>query len=81
MLMMFQLTLSDIGDQLWAKLRERAKAHGQTPEAEAKAILTQALVSDRADRWAKVNAIRDRLAASGRTFSDSTELIAEDRSR
>ena len=34
-----------------------------------------------ADPWAAVNAFRERLAASGRTFGDSTELIREDRDR
>jgi hypothetical protein len=33
------------------------------------------------DRWAAINAFRDRLAASGRVFTDSTELIREDRER
>ncbi len=34
-----------------------------------------------ADPWAAIDAFRERLAASGRTFSDSTELIREDRDR
>ncbi len=33
------------------------------------------------DPWARADAIRQRLAASGRTFSDSAELIREDRDR
>jgi hypothetical protein len=31
--------------------------------------------------WARVNEFRGRLAASGRVFSDSTDLIREDRER
>jgi len=31
--------------------------------------------------WDEVNAFRDRLAASGRNFGDSAELIHEDRDR
>jgi hypothetical protein len=34
-----------------------------------------------AGSWAAINAFRKRLAASGRVFSDSTELIREDRDR
>ncbi len=34
-----------------------------------------------ADPWAAINAFRERLAASGRVFTDSTELIREDRER
>ena len=78
---MSQLILNDVDDRLWIKLREQAAAHGHTPEAEAKAILARALVKEEPDPWAAVDAIRERLAASGRTFSDSAELIAEDRLR
>jgi hypothetical protein len=31
--------------------------------------------------WRQVNAIRDSLAAAGKVFGDSTELIREDRNR
>ena len=34
-----------------------------------------------ADPWAAINAIRERLAASGIKFTDSVELIREDRDR
>ena len=34
-----------------------------------------------ADPWAAINAFRERLAASGRVFTDSVELIREDRDR
>jgi hypothetical protein len=34
-----------------------------------------------ADPWAAINAFRERLAASGRVFTDSTELIRKDRDR
>jgi hypothetical protein len=29
--------------------------------------------------WQRIDAIREQLASSGRTFSDSTELVREDR--
>lgn len=62
-------------------LQEQASAHGRTPEAEAKAILGDALAPSGQGAWARVNAIRQGLAASGRSFSDSTELLREDRDR
>lgn len=34
-----------------------------------------------ADPWAAVNALRQRLAATGRVFTDSAELVREDRDR
>jgi len=33
------------------------------------------------DPWAAINTFRERLAASGRVFTDSVELIREDRDR
>lgn len=78
---MSQLTLRDIDESLMSKLRQRTAAHGQTIEAEAKTILAQMLSAPDDDVWAKVDAIHDRLAASGRTFSDSAELLREDRDR
>ena len=38
---MSQLTLNDIDDSVWTKLRDRAATNGLTPEAEAKAILSE----------------------------------------
>jgi plasmid stability protein len=64
-----------------SRLRERAVLHGRSPEEEAKEILREALRPAAADVWAGVNALRERLAASGRSFSDSAELLREDRDR
>lgn len=78
---MSELTLQNLDEALWQGLRERAAAHGQTPEAEAKNILAEALAKSEPDPWAAVDAIRERFAASGRAFSDSAELLREDRDR
>ena len=78
---MTQPTLNDVDDRVWTRLREQAATRSLTPEAEAKASLSQALVKQESNPWAAVDAIRERLAASGRSFGDSAELIAEDRSR
>lgn len=78
---MSQLTIPDIDESLMSRLKQRAAAHGQTIEAEAKTILAQMLGKSEDDVWAKVDAIHARLAASGRTFSDSAELLREDRDR
>ncbi|HJT76402.1 MAG TPA: Arc family DNA-binding protein [Gemmataceae bacterium] len=64
-----------------ARLRERANAHGRSVEAEARTILQGALAEPGSDPWAVVNALREELARSGKTFPDSTELIREDRQR
>ena len=78
---MQQLIIPDIDDRTLERLRQRAAAHDQPVEVEAKAILAEALQTGSADPWAAVNAMREELARSGREFPDSTPLIREDRDR
>lgn len=77
---MSQLLLTDLEDATISTLEERAARHGRTPQDEAKAILAEAL-TPKAKALAGVDAIYNRLAASGRVFSDSVELLREDRER
>jgi plasmid stability protein len=74
------IVLDSLDEELLARLRERASTHGRTPEAEAAAILRETLRTP-AGAWADVNALHDRLAASGRTFADSAGQLREDRER
>ena len=78
---MAHLLIPDVDEATLARLRDRAARHGRTVETEAKAILSEAVPPAPAPEWAAVNALRDQLAASGRTFPDSTDLIREDRDR
>ena len=78
---MAELVLTDVDDDVFHRLRDLATRHGRTPEREAEAILVEALCSIQSDPWAAVDAIYHRLADSGRTFSDSAELLREDRDR
>lgn len=78
---MSELVLDGLDDTILDDLRDRAARHGRTIPEEAKAILTEALAPKRPDSWASVDAIYGRLAASGKTFTDSTELLREDRDR
>lgn len=75
------ILIPDVAESTFSRLQERALAHGRTPEAEAKALLEGLLQEPPAPIWDWVNAFRSRLAASGRSFSDSTELLREDRDR
>ena len=77
---MSALVIPDLDDATLARLRERATSHGRSAEEEAREILAAALEGP-PDPWARINAFRERLLASGRTFSDSTELLREDRDR
>lgn len=78
---MSQLTISDLDEVLLEELRRQAADHNRTLEAEAGAILASVLQHSRLDPWEQVDAIRDRLAARGRCFSDSAELVRLDRDR
>lgn len=83
---MASIVIPNVAESTLNKLREQAAVHGRTPEAEAKAILEgqlQAVQSQTqaAPIWAQVNAFRRKMAASGRLFGDSAELLREDRDR
>jgi plasmid stability protein len=75
------ILIPDIKDTVLTRLRQRAVANGRSPEEEAKAILRDVLQAPAADAWAEVNALRERLAATGRSFGDSAEQLREDRER
>ena len=57
------------------------RAQGRTPTEEAKVNLAEARCRNPSDAWAPVDWIYDRLAGSGRSFSDSADLLREDRDR
>ena len=75
------ILIPDFEDSTLIRLRERSAAHGRSPEAEAKVMLEGLLQAPTAPIWDRVNAFRHGLAASGRPFGDSTELLREDRDR
>lgn len=78
---MAELILTNVENDVLDELQTRARQHGRTPAEEAKALLLEALQEKGPQAWAPVDAIYDRLAASGRAFSDSAELLREDRDR
>ena len=76
-----EIAVHDLDPEVFASLRDQAVVHGRTLEAEIKTILTEATHPRAAEAWSEVDAIRQRLASSGRSFSDSAELVREDRER
>jgi plasmid stability protein len=78
---MADLLVSGVDAGVLERLARLAHSHGRTPAAEAKEILTLAVGPASSQSWAAVDAIRTRLAANGKPFSDSTELLREDRER
>jgi antitoxin FitA len=78
---MAEIILTGVSESVYHRLQERATLHQRTPEKEAKAILSGVLRGNGQDVWAQVDAIYEHLASAGRTFSDSAELLREDRDR
>jgi plasmid stability protein len=77
---MAQVLVRDLDADVVERLKERARRHRRSLQKEAKAIL-----EDAASRYtmeeAREAADRIRRRLAGRTFSDSVELIREDRER
>jgi plasmid stability protein len=76
------LLVRDLKPETVACLEQRALRKGVSLQAEVQALLDAEAERERAAErafWAEVYAFRDSLKAPGRTFSDSGELIREDR--
>lgn len=83
---MNQLIIENLDPKLTEKLLRLARQHDRTVEAEVKAILEAATEAEAvkqqaiaAQSWEKIEGARAKYA--GRTFSDSVELLREDRTR
>ena len=76
---MAQVLIRDLSPKLVDRLKDRAREHGRSLEAELRSILETAGGADLADARALAARIRRRL--SGRRHSDSAALVAEDRRR
>lgn len=78
---MAQVLVRNLQDKVVARLKKRAKTRGRSLQAEVKTILEEAAKEEFADFWKEAERIRERLKRSGKKFSDSAELIREDRDR
>ena len=78
--MMAELVLNDVDDAVLHDLRERATRHNEVCRR-GQGDLGGSDARPTARRLARVNAIYQHLAASGRPFSDSADLLREDRDR
>jgi len=76
---MAQIIVRNLDDAVVKRLKARAKANGRSLEAEVRLILEQSSKVDMATARQHVMEIRKKLA--GRKFTDSVELIREDRDR
>lgn len=76
---MAQVLIRDLDSKLVGRLKDQARTHGRSLEAELRGILEAAASLDPTDARALAARIRRRL--SGRTHSDSAALLAADRRR
>ncbi|MFH1739891.1 MAG: Arc family DNA-binding protein [bacterium] len=74
-----QVLVRDLDKETIERLKERARSHGRSLQAELKHILEAAARPCMKDFRAAVARIQKRFA--GRVFSDSTDLIRQDRER
>lgn len=74
---MAQVLIRDLENTVVDKLKERAKSRGRSLEAELRLILEQAAQDTRQQGLAELKQVRALFA--GRTFSDSAEMLREDR--
>lgn len=77
---MAQVLVRQLDKKVVVRLKKRAKEHGRSLQSEVKTILEEA-VPDYEAAWKRIEGFRKRLGKSGRTFSDSTDFIREDRDR
>jgi antitoxin FitA len=78
---MAQVLVRNLEDKVVARLKKRAKTRGRSLQAEVKTILEEAAQEESGDFWKEADRIRERLKRSGKQFSDSADLIREDRDR
>jgi antitoxin FitA len=77
---MAQILVRDLDDALVARLKERAKLNRRSLQSEVKAILEEmAPMATKVEALAIVDKWQRYWEEKGKTFSDSAELIREDR--
>ena len=71
----------DLDKKTVNNLKKRAETGNRSLQAELKAILEEAAAQDWQRTWAAADRIFEELRLTGRKFSDTTELLREDRNR
>jgi plasmid stability protein len=78
---MAQVLVRNLDAKTLDSLKRRAKRNNRSLQQELKTILEEASGLVVVDRFARADAIYERLKRSGKRFSDSAALIRRDRSR
>jgi plasmid stability protein len=78
---MARVLIRNLDERTVNKLKARAARNRRSLQAELQVIVERAAEVDIVDGRAAAARIRRKLELSGRKFSDTTELLAEDRRR
>ena len=78
---MAQLLIRNLDEVTVTNLKKRAQQNHRSMQAEAQRIIENATRMDPAQFWTGAEKIRQRLESSGSSFSDSTEMVREERDR
>jgi len=78
---MADVLIRNVPDQVLCTLKKRAADNKRSLQQELIVILEDAALRDKAKAADSAVLIRERLSEYGRDFSDSTEMIREDRKR
>lgn len=78
---MKQVLIRDIDDNLLNKLKNLAKKHGRSLQAELKLIISNATETSDIQPFLAAKKIRKKLESTQKNFTDSVALLKEDRQR
>jgi len=76
---MSQLLVRNLNDDVVASLKQRAKLNHRSLQAEVTHILENAVKAQNTVFWGSAIEIRENLSAAKYSFSDSADLVREDR--
>ena len=76
-----QILVRNLEEETVKSLKQRAKENHRSLQAEVALILENAAKVQSVNFWENSNRIRQQLLKSAKSFSDSAELIREDRNR
>lgn len=78
---MANVLIRDIPDEIVDDLKQMAKLHNRPLQQELREILVRSASQPYLDIARRATEIRHKLAGKHRTFTDSAELLREDRNR
>ena len=78
---MANLLIRNVSEDIVSRLKDRAKKRNRSLQQELQSILVATATQSPEDLLKQASRIRAKLRKKGVTFSDSAELLREDRSR